>query len=54
MDIHIREQSLPGIGHRYELDVDAGRKLTVVVQQGGGGRSAWCPASAKSPMPWCR
>ena len=35
MDIHIREQRLPGIGHRYELDVDAGRKLTVVVQYGG-------------------
>lgn len=35
MDIHIREQKLPGIGHRYELDVDAERKLTVVVQYGG-------------------
>jgi TrkA domain protein len=35
MDIHIREQRLPGIGHRYELDVDAGRRLTVVVQYGG-------------------
>ena len=35
MDIHIREQRLPGVGHRYELDIDAGRKLTVVVQHGG-------------------
>ena len=35
MDIHIREQRLPGIGHRYELDVDAGRQLVVVVQDGG-------------------
>ena len=35
MDIHIREQRLPGIGHRYELNVDAARKLTVVVQYGG-------------------
>lgn len=35
MDIHIREQRLPGIGHRYELDVDGGRKVTVVVQNGG-------------------
>lgn len=35
MNIHIREQRLPGIGHRYELDVDAGRQLTVVVQHGG-------------------
>ena len=35
MDIHIREQRLPGIGHRYEFEVDAGRKLTVVVQNRG-------------------
>ena len=35
MNIHIREQKLPGIGHRYEFDVDAGRKLTVVVQHAG-------------------
>ena len=35
MDIHIREQRLPGIGHRYELDVDAGRQLTIIVQHGG-------------------
>ena len=35
MDIHIREQRLPGIGHRYELDLDTGQRLTVVVQHGG-------------------
>ena len=35
MNIHIREQKLPGIGHRYEFDVDAGRKVTVVVQHSG-------------------
>ena len=35
MNIHIREQKLPGIGHRYEFDVDAGRKVTVVVQHAG-------------------
>jgi len=35
MNIQIREQTLPGIGHRYEFDVDAGRKLTVVVQHEG-------------------
>ena len=35
MNIHIREQKLPGIGHRYEFDVEAGRKLTVVVQHAG-------------------
>ena len=35
MNIHIREQKLPGIGHRYEFDVDAGRTVTVVVQHSG-------------------
>lgn len=36
MEVRIREQSLPGIGHRYELPVDAKRSLIVVVQRGGG------------------
>lgn len=36
MDVRIREQNLPGIGHRYELSVDAHRSLIVVVQRGGG------------------
>ena len=35
MDIQIREQRLPGIGHRYELLVDPKRSLIVVVQDGG-------------------
>lgn len=35
MDIQIREQRLPGIGHRYELLVDRRRSLMVVVQDGG-------------------
>ena len=35
MDIRIREQRLPGIGHRYELLVDPNRSLIVVVQDGG-------------------
>jgi K+/H+ antiporter YhaU regulatory subunit KhtT len=36
MDLRIREQALPGIGHRYELPVDAERTLVVVVQRDGG------------------
>jgi TrkA domain protein len=35
MDIQIREQRLPGIGHRYELVVDGRRSLVVVVQDRG-------------------
>ncbi|MEW6475349.1 MAG: TrkA C-terminal domain-containing protein [Actinomycetota bacterium] len=35
MDIQIREQRLPGIGHRYELVVDRRRSLMVVVQDRG-------------------
>lgn len=35
MDIQIREQRLPGIGHRYELVVDRHQRLTVVVQDRG-------------------
>jgi K+/H+ antiporter YhaU regulatory subunit KhtT len=35
VDIQIREQRLPGIGHRYELVVDRHRRLTVVVQDRG-------------------
>ncbi len=36
MNVRIREQTLPGIGHRYELPVDANRSLIVVVRRGGG------------------
>lgn len=35
MDIHIREQSLPGIGRRYELALEGKRSLSVVVQHDG-------------------
>ena len=35
MDLRIREQALPGIGHRYELPSDAGRTLVVVVHRNG-------------------
>jgi len=38
MDVRVREQRLPGIGHRYDIQLDDGRHLFVVVQ--GDGRRA--------------
>jgi len=35
MDVRIREQNLPGIGHRYEVSVARDRRLIVVVQRAG-------------------
>lgn len=35
MDIHIREQALPGIGHRYELSLGHRRWLAVIVKNDG-------------------
>lgn len=35
MNVRIREQSLPGIGHRYELPVGGDRYLIIVVQREG-------------------
>lgn len=36
MDVHIREQALPGIGHRYELSLGHRRWLAVIVKRDGG------------------
>ncbi len=36
MDVHIREQSLPGIGHRYELSLGRRQWLAVIVRKDGG------------------
>ena len=36
MDVHIREQALPGIGHRYELSLGHRRWLAVIVRKDGG------------------
>lgn len=36
MDLRIREQRLPGIGHRYELTANRGQRLVLVVQHDGG------------------
>ena len=35
MDVRIREQRLPGLGHRYELLLESGRRLVVVLQRDG-------------------
>ncbi len=35
MDVRVREQRLPGIGHRYDIQLDDGQKLFVVVQHDG-------------------
>ena len=35
MDVRVREQRLPGIGHRYDIELDDGRQLFVVVQADG-------------------
>lgn len=35
MDVRVREQRLPGIGHRYDIQLDDGRRLFVVVQRDG-------------------
>ena len=35
MDVRMRELRLPGIGHRYELSLDDGRRLVLVVQDSG-------------------
>jgi K+/H+ antiporter YhaU regulatory subunit KhtT len=35
LEIQIREQRLPGIGHRYELRLERDRRLIVVVQDRG-------------------
>jgi hypothetical protein len=36
MDRRIREQRLPGIGHRYDLTAGGGKTLVIVVQHSGG------------------
>ena len=34
-DVHIREEELPGIGRRFDLDVDEGLSLVVVARRDG-------------------
>ncbi len=50
VDVRIREQNLPGIGHRYELPVDANRSLMVVVQRGGGRQIVISRPDAEEPV----
>jgi K+/H+ antiporter YhaU regulatory subunit KhtT len=49
VDIQIREQRLPGIGHRYELVVDRHRSLMVVVQDRGRRELGVVSGSAEEP-----
>ncbi|HVL07361.1 MAG TPA: TrkA C-terminal domain-containing protein [Acidimicrobiales bacterium] len=49
MDVRVREQRLPGIGHRYDIELDDGRRLFVVVQ--GDGRRAVGIAEPGSDRP---
>lgn len=35
MEMHVSEQSLPGIGMRYEIDVAGGRRLFVIARKDG-------------------
>lgn len=34
-EINIREHALPGLGHRYEMEVDRGRRLVITVRRDG-------------------
>ena len=36
MSINIREQALPGIGQRFEIELSPGRHLVVIATSGGG------------------
>jgi hypothetical protein len=38
MSVQIREQQLPGMGRRYELDLENDRQLVVIAERGGGRR----------------
>lgn len=50
MDVRIREQVLPGIGHRYDVDVGRDRQLVVVVQREGKRQVAIAERAADEPV----
>lgn len=50
MNVRIREQSLPGIGHRYDVSVGEDRHLIVVVQRAGGREISISRRGADAPM----
>lgn len=49
MDIHISEEPLPGIGRRYELQVEGDRSLSVIVQHDGARHIVELGAGADEP-----
>ena len=49
MDIHISEEPLLGIGRRYELRVEADRRLSVIVQHDGARHIVVLGAGADEP-----
>lgn len=49
--VHIREQQLPGIGHRFDLDVEDDLTLTVVVRRDGSRDVAVSEKAPDKPRP---
>lgn len=49
MDIQISEEPLPGIGRRYELEVESDQNLGVIVQHGGARHIVVLGAGAEEP-----
>lgn len=49
MEVRVREQRLPGVGNRYELDLPDGRRLFVVVMRDGRRTIGLHVASADEP-----
>ena len=49
MDVRIREQRLPGIGHRYDLPLDRDRHLMIVVERTGNCHVGVITGDAEKP-----
>ncbi len=50
MDVRIREQVLPGIGHRYDVDVGGHRQPVVVLQREGKRQVAIAERASDEPV----
>ena len=51
MSVQVREQQLPGIGRRYELDLENDTQLVVIAERGGGRRLAVTEAGHEATGP---
>jgi TrkA domain protein len=51
MGINVREQSLPGIGQRFEIDLDGGARVVVIAARDGGRVIEVTDASDEEPRP---